>query len=202
MHRSGNFELIIFKYTTRIFRLGAVFAPARRGCCPARRIKTRKSRLFNEFHGHVSGLCALFCPVSLFQRPSASRPPPPGRRSAVPGPKGPPPPQVSQVIGHRTQPKPHFVGTEAMATEAGNMELHLRHHAPRYLPTRCLVQKALVADHWFVARPSHWPRPQFRNVPLRLQRVPIQGPVYGSSPRGFLECFQPALFLDAGYKPV
>ena len=45
--------------------------------------------------------------------------------------------------------------------------LHLRHHPPRCLPTRCLVKEALVPDHWLVTRSSHWPRQQLRDVPLQ-----------------------------------
>jgi hypothetical protein len=48
-----------------------------------------------------------------------------------------------------------------------DVELHLRHYSSCYLPTGCLVEKALVPDHWFVARPSHGPRQQLRNVPLQ-----------------------------------
>src|SRR5713226_3420161 len=47
------------------------------------------------------------------------------------------------------------------------VELHLRHHPPRRLTTGRLVEKALVPDHWLVARSPHAPRQQFRNVPLQ-----------------------------------
>src|SRR5712692_2834471 len=47
------------------------------------------------------------------------------------------------------------------------VELHLRHHPPRRLPTGRLVEKALVPDHWLVARSSHGPCQQLRNVPLQ-----------------------------------
>src|ERR1039458_1628691 len=48
------------------------------------------------------------------------------------------------------------------------MELHLRHHSPRPNPSRRLIEKALAPDQRFVARPSHWPRQQLRNVPLQI----------------------------------
>src|SRR5580704_10290058 len=48
-----------------------------------------------------------------------------------------------------------------------DVELHLRHYSSCCLPTGCLVEKALVPDHWFVARPSHGPRQQLRNVSLQ-----------------------------------
>src|SRR5208282_3278681 len=38
---------------------------------------------------------------------------------------------------------------------------------PDRLPTRRLIEKALVADQRFVARPSHWPGQQFRNISLQ-----------------------------------
>src|SRR6266849_4271274 len=47
------------------------------------------------------------------------------------------------------------------------VELLLRHHPPRPLPTGRLVEKALVPDHWLVARSPHAPRQQLRNVPLQ-----------------------------------
>src|ERR1700680_2758363 len=40
------------------------------------------------------------------------------------------------------------------------VELHLRHYSPRHLPTGRLVEKALVPDHWLVARSSHGSRQQ------------------------------------------
>jgi len=48
------------------------------------------------------------------------------------------------------------------------MELDLRHYAPCLLPTRCLIEKALVPHHRLVARPSHWPGQQLPNVPLQI----------------------------------
>src|ERR1017187_4271806 len=51
--------------------------------------------------------------------------------------------------------------------QLAKVELHLRHHPPRRLPTRCLVEKTLVPDHRLMARPSHRPRQQLRNVPLQ-----------------------------------
>src|ERR1035441_5895997 len=36
-----------------------------------------------------------------------------------------------------------------------SMELHLRHHTPRRLPTGRLIQKALVPDHGLVARAAN-----------------------------------------------
>jgi hypothetical protein len=38
------------------------------------------------------------------------------------------------------------------------VELHLRHYSSCCLPTGRLVEKVLVPDHWFVARPSHGTR--------------------------------------------
>src|ERR1700681_1752705 len=49
-----------------------------------------------------------------------------------------------------------------------DVELHLRHYSSCCLPTGRLVEKALVPDHWLVARPSHWPRQQLRNIPLQV----------------------------------
>jgi len=51
--------------------------------------------------------------------------------------------------------------------QLSDVELHLRYYPPRRFPTGRLLEKAFVPDHWFVARPSHWPRQQFRNVPLQ-----------------------------------
>src|ERR1035437_9940122 len=48
-----------------------------------------------------------------------------------------------------------------------SMELHLRHHTPRRLPTGRLIQKALVPDHGLVARSSYGPRQQLRDVALQ-----------------------------------
>src|SRR5450432_1408739 len=48
------------------------------------------------------------------------------------------------------------------------VELQLRHYSPRHLPTGRLVEKALVPDHWLVARSSRGSRQQLRNVPLQV----------------------------------
>src|ERR1019366_5165814 len=48
-----------------------------------------------------------------------------------------------------------------------DVELHLRYYPSCCLPTGRLVEKALVPDHWLVARPSHGPRQQLRNVSLQ-----------------------------------
>src|SRR6516225_1309889 len=47
------------------------------------------------------------------------------------------------------------------------MEFHLGYHPPRHLPTRRLVQEAFVPDHRLVARSSHWPSQQLRDVSLQ-----------------------------------
>src|ERR1019366_4349724 len=47
------------------------------------------------------------------------------------------------------------------------MGLHLRHYSSCGLPTRRLVEEALVPDQRFVARSSHWPRQQLRDVALQ-----------------------------------
>src|ERR1022692_1776945 len=47
------------------------------------------------------------------------------------------------------------------------VELHFRHHTPRRLPARGLVEKALVPDHGLVARSSYGPRQQLRDVSLQ-----------------------------------
>src|SRR5260370_35358701 len=48
------------------------------------------------------------------------------------------------------------------------VELHLRYYSPCCLPAGRLLEKALVPDHWLVARPPHGPRQQLRNVPLQI----------------------------------
>src|SRR2546426_4974814 len=48
------------------------------------------------------------------------------------------------------------------------VELHLRYYSPRHLPTGRLVEKALVPDHWLVARSADGTRQQLRNVPLQV----------------------------------
>src|ERR1035437_7145241 len=48
------------------------------------------------------------------------------------------------------------------------VELHLRHHPPRRLPTRRLIEKALVPDHGFMTGPSYRPRQQLVDVPLQI----------------------------------
>src|ERR1022692_4864330 len=48
------------------------------------------------------------------------------------------------------------------------VELHLRHHPTRRLPTRRLVEKALVPDHGFMTGPSYRPRQQLVDVPLQI----------------------------------
>src|SRR5512135_225697 len=48
------------------------------------------------------------------------------------------------------------------------VELHLRHHPSRRFPTRRLVQKALVPDHWFMTGADQGTLQQFRNVPLQI----------------------------------
>src|ERR1019366_8590827 len=47
------------------------------------------------------------------------------------------------------------------------VELHLRHHTPRRIPTGCLIQKALVPHHRLVAWSSYWPRQQLHDVALQ-----------------------------------
>src|ERR1700686_4255313 len=54
------------------------------------------------------------------------------------------------------------------------VELHLRYHPSRPLPTGRLVEKALVPDHWLVARPS-----------LGTRSKPRQGRHRSSPPRTF-----------------
>jgi hypothetical protein len=40
---------------------------------------------------------------------------------------------------------------------------------PDALTSNCgLIEKALEPHHWLVARPSHWPDQQLRNVPLQI----------------------------------
>src|ERR1035437_7865035 len=51
--------------------------------------------------------------------------------------------------------------------QLSDVELHLRHYSSCGLPTSRLVEKALVPDHWLVARPAHGPRQQLRNVSLQ-----------------------------------
>src|ERR1035437_10927993 len=46
------------------------------------------------------------------------------------------------------------------------VELYLCHHTPRRLPTRGLVEEALVPHHGFVARSSYGPGQQLRDVAL------------------------------------
>jgi hypothetical protein len=48
------------------------------------------------------------------------------------------------------------------------MELDLRHHPPGHRPTRRLIEKAFVPHHRLVARPSHRPGQQLRNLPLQI----------------------------------
>src|SRR5271166_3816068 len=48
------------------------------------------------------------------------------------------------------------------------MELHLRHYSPGALPTGRLIQEAPVPNHRLVARPSHWPLQQLRNLALQI----------------------------------
>src|SRR5208337_5434390 len=48
-----------------------------------------------------------------------------------------------------------------------DVKLYLRHDSSRCLPTGRLIEKALVSDHWLVARPSHGPCQQLRNIPLQ-----------------------------------
>src|SRR5664280_1665662 len=48
------------------------------------------------------------------------------------------------------------------------MELHFRHHTPRRLPARGLVEEALVPHHGAVARSSYGPRQQLRDVALQV----------------------------------
>ena len=66
------------------------------------------------------------------------------------------PPQVAQVVRHHTQPQSRLVRSEPMATQPGH--LHRLLTTARRLPTRCLVQKALVPDHRLITRSSHGPR--------------------------------------------
>ena len=47
------------------------------------------------------------------------------------------------------------------------VELDLSHHLALCLPTRGLIQKALVPNYRLVARSSHWPRQQLCNVSLQ-----------------------------------
>src|ERR1019366_9487378 len=47
------------------------------------------------------------------------------------------------------------------------VELDFRHHTPRRLPARGLVEEALVPDHRLVARSSYGPRQQLRDVALQ-----------------------------------
>src|SRR5450759_442583 len=47
------------------------------------------------------------------------------------------------------------------------MELYFRHHTPRRIPARGLVEEAFVPDHRLVAWSSHWPRQQLRDVALQ-----------------------------------
>src|ERR1700693_5492495 len=51
--------------------------------------------------------------------------------------------------------------------QLSDVELHLRYYPPRRFPTGRLIEKALVPDHWLVARPPHGPHQQLRNVPLQ-----------------------------------
>jgi hypothetical protein len=48
------------------------------------------------------------------------------------------------------------------------MKFGFRHHPSGHRPTRRLIEKALKPDYWLVARPSHGPRQQLRNVPLQI----------------------------------
>src|ERR1017187_1633254 len=64
-------------------------------------------------------------------------------------------PAVRLQVGHD---EPHT------REQFAKVELHLRHHAPRRLPTRRLVEKAFVPDHRLMAWASHWPRQQFRDA--------------------------------------
>src|ERR1035441_8907723 len=51
--------------------------------------------------------------------------------------------------------------------QLSEVELHLRHHTPRRLPARGLVEKALVPHHRLVARSSYGPRQQLGDVALQ-----------------------------------
>jgi hypothetical protein len=48
------------------------------------------------------------------------------------------------------------------------MEFDHRHHPPGYRPTRRLIAKTFEPKHGLVARPSHWPGQQLRNLPLQM----------------------------------
>jgi hypothetical protein len=48
------------------------------------------------------------------------------------------------------------------------MEFDFRHYSPGHRPTRRLIEKTFESKHRLVARPSHWPRQQLRNVPLQI----------------------------------
>ena len=50
-----------------------------------------------------------------------------------------------------------------------SVKLHFRHHTPRSLPTRGLVEEALVPHHRLVAWSSHGPRQQLHDVALQTE---------------------------------
>src|SRR5664279_317643 len=51
--------------------------------------------------------------------------------------------------------------------QLSEVELHFRHHTPRRLPARGLVEEALVPHHGLVARSSYGPRQQLCDVALQ-----------------------------------
>src|ERR1019366_3943858 len=65
------------------------------------------------------------------------------------------------------------------------VELHFRHHTPRRLPARGLVEEALVPHHGAVARSSYGRRQQLRDVALQ---VVIGGDTKGIIYSGSLPC--------------
>src|ERR1019366_817557 len=52
--------------------------------------------------------------------------------------------------------------------QLSKVELHLGHHPPWHLPTRRLIQKALVLDQWLDTGPAYRPWQQLRDIPFQV----------------------------------